>query len=143
MRLIDTHSHIHDAEFDGDRDAVIERAQAAGVELILTLGVDLANSRLALTLAGRNVGVVAAVGVHPHDAAAATAADLDELEAMARHPKVAVVGEIGLDFYRNLSPHDRQVEVLCRQLDTARRAGKPIAVHARDAHQIDHRRIGQ
>ena len=134
MRLIDTHSHIHDADFDGDRDAVIERAQAAGVGLILTLGVDLANSRLALALAERHLAVLAAAGVHPHDAAAATAADLDELEAMARHPKVAVVGEIGLDFYRNLSPRDRQIDVLHRQLDTARRAGKPIAVHAREAH---------
>jgi TatD DNase family protein len=135
MRLIDTHSHIHDAEFDSDRDAVIERARSAGVEVILTLGVDLANSRLALALAERQPGVLAAVGVHPHDAAAATDAALDELEDMARHPKVAAVGEMGLDFYRNLSPRDRQVDVLRRQLETARRVGKPIAVHAREAHE--------
>ena len=134
MRLIDTHSHIHDAEFDGDRDAAIERAQAAGVELILTLGVDAANSRLALAVAERHDCVLAAAGVHPHDAGGATDADLDELEEMARHPKVAVVGEIGLDFYRNLSPRDRQVDVLRRQLETARRVSKPVAVHAREAH---------
>lgn len=134
MRFIDTHSHIHDPEFDGDRDEVIERARAAGVELILTLGVDAANSRHALALAERHACVLAAAGVHPHEASTATDADLDELEAMARHPKVAVVGEIGLDFYRNLSPRDRQVDVLLRQLETARRVSKPVAVHAREAH---------
>ncbi len=134
MRLIDTHSHVHDAEFEADRDAVIARAQAAGVEVLLTLGVDLANSRLAVALAERHETVLAAVGVHPHEAAAATAADLDELEMMARHPNVALVGEIGLDFYRDLSPRERQIDVMRRQLDTARRAGKPIAVHTRDAH---------
>lgn len=134
MRLIDTHSHIHDPEFDGDRDEMIERARAAGVELILTLGVDAANSRRALALAERHACVLAAAGVHPHEASAATDADLDELEAMARHQQVAAVGEIGLDFYRNLSPRDRQVDVLLRQLETARRVSKPVAVHAREAH---------
>ncbi len=134
MRLIDTHSHIHDAEFDGDRDAVIDRAREAGVAMILTLGVDAANSRLAVALAERHECVLAAVGVHPHDAEAATDADLDALEELAQHPRVAVVGEIGLDFYRNLSPRDRQIAVLRRQLETARRVGKPIAVHAREAH---------
>lgn len=134
MRLIDTHSHIHDPEFDGDRDEVIERARAAGVELILALGTDAANSRLALALAERHECVLAAAGVHPHDAGAASDADLDELEEMARHAKVAVIGEIGLDFFRDLSPRDRQVDVLRRQLETARRAGKPVAVHTREAH---------
>ncbi len=134
MRLIDTHSHIHDPEFDADRDATIERAREAGVELILTLGVDAENSRLALELAERHAGVLAAVGVHPHDAEAATDADLDGLEELARHPKVAVIGEIGLDFFRNLSPRDRQMTVLRRQLETAGRVGKPVALHAREAH---------
>jgi TatD DNase family protein len=134
MRLIDTHSHIHDKEFDADRDAVIERARAAGVELILTLGVDAANSRLAVALAERHACVLAAAGVHPHDAQDATDAELDQLEELARRPRVAVVGEIGLDFYRNLSPRDQQVKVLRRQLKTAKRTGKPVAVHAREAH---------
>lgn len=134
MRLIDTHSHIHDREFDADRDATIERARTAGVERILALGVDAANSRLAVALAESNDGVLAAAGVHPHDAEAATDADLDELEEMARHPKVTVIGEIGLDFYRKLSPRDRQMEVLRRQLETAGRVSKPVAIHAREAH---------
>jgi TatD DNase family protein len=71
--------------------------------------------------------------VHPHDAREASDADLDALEAMAAHPKVVLVGEIGLDFYRNLSPRDAQIRVIERQLATARRVGKPIAVHTREA----------
>jgi len=134
MRLIDTHSHLHDREFDADREAAIERARAAGVELIVALGVDAANSRAAVALAESHRCVVAAAGVHPHDAKDATEAQLAELEELARHPRVAMVGEIGLDFYRNLSPRDVQLRVLRRQLETAGRAGKPVAVHARDAH---------
>jgi TatD DNase family protein len=134
MRLIDTHSHIHDAEFDADREAVIEHATAAGVEFIVTLGVDAANSRAAVALAERHRCVWAAAGVHPHEAEGVTDAALDELEDLARHPRVAAVGEIGLDYYRNLSPRDEQLRVLRRQLLTAQRTGKPVAVHTREAH---------
>lgn len=135
MRLVDTHSHIHDSAFAADREATLERARTAGVELIVTLGTDRATSEQALALAEAHECVVAAAGVHPHDAKDATAADLDALEALARHPRVALVGEIGLDFYRNLSPRDRQVDVLRRQLETATRVGKPVAVHTRSAHE--------
>lgn len=135
MRLIDTHSHIHDREFDADRDAALDRARDSGVERVVALGVNLENSRRALALAERRPDViVAAAGVHPHDAAEATDADLDALEELARDSRVALVGEIGLDFYRNLSPHDRQLDVLRRQLQTASRVSKPVAVHAREAH---------
>lgn len=133
MRLVDTHSHIQDTEFDGDRDATVDRARAAGVDMIVALGSDAANSAAALALAARRQEVFAAAGVHPHDAKDATEADLDALEAMAAHPRIVMVGEIGLDFYRNLSPRDVQLRVLRRQLDTARRVGKPVAIHARDA----------
>jgi TatD DNase family protein len=133
MRLFDTHSHIHDHEFDGDRDAMLARARAAGVA-ILTLGVDRADGERALALAAAHEDVYAAVGVHPHDAAKATDADLDAIASLARDSGVVAVGEIGLDFYRNLSPHERQVAVLRRQLAIAARVGKPVAVHAREAH---------
>jgi TatD DNase family protein len=134
MRLVDTHCHIHDGEFDGDRDAVIERASTAGVELMLALGVDAPNSRAVLALAERDGRVLAAAGVHPHEAAAATDRDLDELEELSRDPHIVAVGEIGLDFYRNLSPRDRQMDVMRRQLLNAGRLSKPVAVHAREAH---------
>lgn len=134
MRLIDTHAHIHDRDFDGDVDEAIARAAEAGVATILTLGVNARDSRAAVALAEREPRVLAAAGVHPHDAKDASDRDLDELEELARHQRVAAVGEIGLDFYRNLSPRDDQLRVLRRQLLTAQRAGKPVAVHARDAH---------
>lgn len=134
MRLFDTHAHIHDKDFEGDRDAIVDRARAAGLVGVLTLGVTAENSARALALSQRHEDVWAAAGVHPHDAAEASDTDLDALEGMARDPRVVAVGEIGLDYYRNLSPRDRQLEVIRRQLDTARRVGKPVAVHAREAH---------
>ena len=129
--FIDTHAHIHEG-FD-DVEAVVARARTAGVTAMLTLGVNRADSEAALALARRHEGVLAAAGVHPHDAKDASDDDLDALEAMAADPAVAVVGEIGLDFYRNLSPRDAQVRVFERQLQTADRVRKPVAVHARDA----------
>jgi TatD DNase family protein len=138
MRLVDTHSHIHDIEFDrdpGGADAAVERAQAAAVGLIVTLGVNARDSEAALACALRHEGVVVAgAGVHPHDAKDATDGDLDALESLARNRHVALVGEIGLDYYRNLSPRDQQLRVLRRQLEMARRVSKPVAVHAREAH---------
>jgi TatD DNase family protein len=138
MRLVDTHAHIHDDEFSHDvreADAAVERAMEAGVELIVTLGMNLANSVAAVEFASRHAGhVVAAAGVHPHEAKDATDADLEELALLARDPRVALVGEIGLDYYRNFSSGDQQTRVIRKQLLTAKHVGKPIAVHAREAH---------
>lgn len=134
MRFFDTHAHIHDRDFAGEQGAVIERAREAGVVAILTLGVTHENSIRALDLARRRREVWAAVGVHPHDAAEASHEDLDALEEMAGDPRVVAIGELGLDFYRDLSPRESQIRVLCRQLETATRVVKPVAVHARDAH---------
>jgi TatD DNase family protein len=117
------------------------RAAEAGVIAIVTLGVSRTDSGAAIALAERYAQagaaaprVLAAVGVHPHDAKEATEADLTTLEEMARHPLAVFVGEIGLDYYRDLSPHDVQRRVLECQLETARVVGKPVAVHAREAH---------
>ncbi len=133
MILADTHCHIHEGFGDDATDAA-RRARDARVRWVLTLGVNRADSERALAFAASHEGVLAAAGVHPHDAADATDADLDALEALAGDERVAVVGEIGLDFYRDLSPRDVQRRVLDRQLDTARRVRKPVAIHARDAH---------
>lgn len=134
MRLVDTHCHIHDATFGDDAEAALVRARDAGVALMLTLGENAANSRVALRFAERHDGVLAAVGVHPHDAAAASDPGLRDIEAMAEHPRVAAIGEIGLDYYRNLSPRPDQQSVLRRCLEIAGRVSKPVAIHARDAH---------
>jgi TatD DNase family protein len=134
MRLFDTHCHIHDRDFDNDRKAVVERARAAGLIGILALGVTAENTERAVAASRSHDIVWAAAGVHPHDAAEATDADLDRLEELARDHRIVAIGEIGLDYYRNLSPRERQLDVLRRQLATASRAGKPVAVHSREAH---------
>jgi TatD DNase family protein len=114
---------------------VIARAVAAGITRILVPGYDLPSSRAAIALADAHPDLVdAAVGVHPHFSAAAKAADWDELAALAVHPRVVAVGEIGLDFHRDLSPRDAQRAALDRQLAIAGASGKPVLVHDREAH---------
>ena len=115
---------------------MLERAAAAGIERLLVPGWDLASSIAALELAARHPTMIrAAVGVHPHYAAQTVARDWQALEALADDPLCAAVGEIGLDFHRNLSPPDVQREAVGRQLATAARRGLPVLVHDRDAHE--------
>jgi len=132
--LFDTHAHLHFPEFDGDLGAVLERARAAGVRRMLTIGTDVDTSRAAIALAQGEPDVWAAVGIHPHDAARADEAALAGIERLAGEPRVVAIGEIGLDFFRNLSPPDAQERTFRRLLGLARRTGKPALVHCRDAH---------
>jgi len=121
-------------QFDADRAAVVERAQAAGVKAIVNAGADVESSRRAVALAEQYPGVYAAVGVHPHDAKTLDGDALAALRELARQPKVVAVGEIGLDFYRNLSPQDVQQWAFQAQLAWAAKLGKPVIVHDREAH---------
>ncbi len=133
--FFDTHAHLHFPEFEADLSAVLQRARAAGVRWMLTIGTSAETSRAAVALAGQEPDVFAAVGVHPHDAAEADEASFDELHQLAQSsPKVVAIGEIGLDFFRNLSPREIQMKVFRRQLDLARQVGKPALIHCRDAH---------
>lgn len=132
--LIDTHTHLDFPEFDGDREQVIERALAAGVKAMINVGADLDSSRAAVALAETHPQIYAAVGVHPHDAKTLTDEVLEELRQLAQHPKVVAIGEIGLDFYRDLSPRDQQRQAFQQQLGLAREVGKPVIIHDREAH---------
>jgi len=135
MRLFDTHAHLHVPDFASDLALVLERAREAGVAGMVTIGTDGDTNRAAVALAERLPGVRASVGIHPHDAASATEADWAALEGLARSSdKVVALGEMGLDYFRNLSPPDVQVGVFRRQIALARRLGKPVIVHCRDAH---------
>ncbi|MEX0630506.1 MAG: TatD family hydrolase [Chloroflexota bacterium] len=132
---MDAHAHLQHEAFARDLDAVLERARAAGLIRILVPGWDRASSEAALGLASRHPDLLeAAVGIHPHSVAAATSADWEAIERMATDPAARAVGEIGLDFYRNLSPPDVQRDAFARQLDLAARVGKPVIVHDREAH---------
>jgi TatD DNase family protein len=132
--LFDTHAHLHFPEYADDRAAMLARARAAGVRGMVTIGTDLATSERAVALAAEEPDVWASVGIHPHDAAGADEAALAGLERLAQVPRVVAVGEMGLDFFRDLSPREVQASVFRRQLDLARRAARPAIVHCRDAH---------
>jgi TatD DNase family protein len=132
VRLIDSHAHLDDRAFEEDRAALIAKLHANGIGVV-TIGADLASSREAVRLAGRHREVWATVGVHPHDAKTVTPAVLRELEELAQEPKVVAIGEIGLDYYRDLSPRDVQRKIFGEQLDLAKRLGLPTVVHNRES----------
>jgi TatD DNase family protein len=134
VSLFDSHTHLQASEFDADRDEVLVRARDAGVVGLLVLGWDVPSSEQAIALAEAHPGVLAAAGCHPHDADTMDDASLAKLAELARHPSVAAVGEIGLDFYRNFSARETQVQVFQRQLETAAGVRKPVAIHCREAH---------
>jgi TatD DNase family protein len=134
VELFDTHAHLHFPDFDADRDEMLARARQAGVRRMLTIGTDVPTSQAAIDVAGREPDVWASVGVHPHDAAEADDGVLAAIERLAGQSRVVAIGEIGLDFFRNLSPRPAQERVLRRMLDLARRTHKPVVVHCRDAH---------
>ena len=131
---VDTHGHLSDPRLAPRAGCLVERARASGVAFILDPGVDVESSERALAHARRFGGAVrAAVGVHPHEAAAMDEARWRRLEDLARDPLCVAVGEVGLDAYRVLSPPAVQEAALERCLDIARRLGKPVLLHVRDA----------
>ncbi len=132
--LIDSHAHLEMKEFDGDRKEVIERAQAAGVDFIVTVGTNLQLSRKAVTLAGQYENVYATIGVHPHDVGKIGNKTYDDLKELAGLKKVVAYGEIGLDFFRNIAPQAQQIEKFGEQLQLAKELHLPVIIHDRDAH---------
>jgi TatD DNase family protein len=134
LALFDTHAHLHFPDFDADRAETMARARHAGVTRMLTIGTEVPTSRAAIALAQAEPDVWASVGVHPHDAAEADDARLAEIERLAGESRVVAIGEIGLDFFRNLSPREAQERVFRHLIGVARRARKPVIVHCRDAH---------
>ena len=134
--LIDSHTHLEMRECDEDRDQVVERARKAGVEFMLTVGTTVAYCKKAIALADHYEAVYAAVGIHPHDVKdIIDNRTYDDLREMARMDKVVAYGEIGLDFFRNLSPKALQVRRFGEQLELASELGLPVIIHDRDAHQ--------
>jgi TatD DNase family protein len=136
MQLHDSHGHVDGVEFDADRDAVLVRARAAGVTRFVTVGTgeSLERIRRAVALAEREPDVVAAVGVHPHDAARIQPDWWPALEELARHARVVAVGETGLDFHYDHSPRPAQEDAFRAHVRLARRVGKPVVCHVREAH---------
>lgn len=151
--VIDTHAHLDMSVYDEDREDILARAAAAGVAAMITVGTDLESSKRAVALAERYPNIYAAVGIHPHDVNAITMADIDAIAKVGMSPRVVAVGETGLDFYRDISPHDRQVIAFLWHLDLAEEMGLPIIIHSREAagemvellrtRLVEHQGIGQ
>jgi TatD DNase family protein len=132
VRLVDSHAHLDDRAYRADRAAVIARAFAEEIGII-TIGSDLRSSREAVYLAERHRRIWAAVGGHPHGAKHVDASALEEFERLATRDVVVAIGEIGLDYYRDLSPRDVQRKAFRKQLDLAHRLNLPVCLHNRES----------
>jgi TatD DNase family protein len=135
MELVDSHAHIDFPQFADDREAMLERARAAGVSALLAIGTGPGPEKLdsALPYADQYDWIYASIGIHPHEAKQATPRHLEELSRLAKHPKVIAWGEIGLDYFYDHSPRDIQQQVFRDQMALARDAKLPIIIHCRDA----------
>jgi TatD DNase family protein len=133
--LIDTHVHLNNKDLHADLPGVLARAQAAGVGRFIVVGYDIASSERAVTLARSDDRIFAVVGVHPHDATSWNGDAEARLRAWAVDPRVVAIGEIGLDFYRDLSPRPAQRNVFRAQLALAAELALPVVIHCRDAYE--------
>lgn len=133
--LADSHAHLIDKAFRKDEEKVIKRAREEGVRLIINLGYDLRTSLAAVNLAQDYPFIYASVGIHPHEAARVPDNYQERLKGLSKKEKVVALGEIGLDYYRDLSPRNKQQEVFREQLRVARELAFPVIIHDREAHQ--------
>lgn len=131
--LIDSHTHLDFRQFDADREDVIYRAKEANVKAMITIGIDLQTSKQAIEIAEKHANIFAAIGIHPHDAADASDDDIRQLHELLQHEKVVAIGEVGLDFYRNISSPEVQRKMLRLFLGWSRESGLPLIIHTRDA----------
>ena len=134
--LIDSHVNLHSDAFDDDREAVINRARAAGVKLMITICDRIASVPDVLAIADAHDDIWASVGQHPHNAKERPDLTADELIALARHPRVVGIGETGLDLHYKLSPLDQQVASFRAHIDAARALKRPLIVHTREADDL-------
>jgi TatD DNase family protein len=131
---IDTHAHLEMEAFDGDREAVLARAAEAGLTAIVTVGTMLADCEKAVALTRLYKPVYAGVGIHPHEVKDIDTATYDALRVLARQAKVVAIGEIGLDFFYDLSPREVQLRTFQEQLYLAEKLDLPVIIHDREAH---------
>lgn len=131
--MIDSHCHLNYIDNAGSIADLVSEANDQGVHTIINIGADLQSSRTSVNLSNEFSSVFATVGVHPHDAKTLTAEALTSIKDLAKHNKVVAIGEIGLDYYRNLSPKDIQKKAFRQQLELAVESNLPIVIHTRDS----------
>jgi len=133
MRLIDSHCHLDFPDFAEEIEAVVARAEAAGVERLITISTRVAHGDRLIALAERFPNVYFSIGTHPHQAAEEARTDLAAIRAFASHPKCVAIGEAGLDYHYDYAPRDVAARVFRAQIAAARELNLPIVIHARDA----------
>jgi TatD DNase family protein len=131
--LVDSHCHLDFPDFAEERDAVVERAAAAGIGMMVTISTRVKRFESVLSVAAAYENVFCSVGTHPHNAGEETDVTTDELIRLSTHPKVVAVGEAGLDYFYDRSPRDVQAVVFRRHIAAARETGLPVVIHSRDA----------
>ena len=140
--ITDTHAHLFWKSFEDDREAVLERARAAGIARMVIVGTDLPSSRQAFELCAQEPDLYPTAGIHPHDAEGVTQEQRAEIEALCRRPECVGVGETGLDYFKQFSPREDQLENFYWHLELARTLDQPVVVHCRDAFEDTARVIG-
>ncbi|MDO8603249.1 MAG: TatD family hydrolase [Candidatus Omnitrophota bacterium] len=133
--LIDTHCHLDFKDFNDDRPVVLKRARDGGVGIIINVGSSLEGTARSVEIANENDFIYAAVGIHPHEADSVSEKDFKLFSGFLDKPKVVAIGEIGLDYYKNISSRENQKKLFTRLLETAKGAGLPLIIHNRDSHQ--------
>jgi TatD DNase family protein len=135
MNLTDSHAHVDVSDFDADREAMLDRARAAGVGTLLAIGngPEIEKLGAAVDYAEKHDWIYAAAGIHPHEAKLATNSHYEELERLAQNQRVIAWGEIGLDYHYDHSPREVQKSVFRHQLGQARAANRPVVIHCREA----------
>lgn len=131
--LVDSHCHLDFPDFENERDEIVSRAGEAGVGLIVTISTRVRKFHAVSAIAERYDNVWCTVGTHPHNAAEETDVTADELVSLSEHPKVAGIGEAGLDYFYDKAPRDLQAKSFRTHIEAARRTGLPLVIHARDA----------
>lgn len=131
--MIDTHAHLCDAQFDSDRDEIIKNMPTDNLDYVVNVAFDMQSSEQSVELAQANTRIYATVGVHPEEVDCWNENSYAKLSALARHPKVVAIGEIGLDYHYTSQNKDKQIEVFVEQLKLAHECGLPVVIHNRDS----------
>ena len=133
--FFESHAHYDDKRFNEDRDELLKSLQQNGIDYVINIGADMKSSQMSVALAKKYDFIYTAVGVHPHDAASVTEADIETLRNLCNEKKVVAIGEIGLDYYYEYSPKEVQRDCFKHQLQLAEELDKPVVIHSRDAAQ--------
>lgn len=135
MGFVDTHCHLHFPDYQADLESVIENARSSGVRYLINVGTDFESSKACIALSEKYDFIYATAGIHPHDAKDATPENMCQIAGLLKHPRIVAIGEVGLDYYRNLSPADVQIKILTQFFDLSKQYQLPLILHIRDAYE--------